>query len=154
MIEKEGRFGKFAACPNYPTCKNTSRLDAGKDEEKDSGKEIIADRKCRNCGGDMVLRKGVFGSFFACRDYPDCKTTMPYYKDSGIACPECGGRLLARQTKSKKTYFSCEKYPECEFSVWDIPQERRCPNCGGLVLKKKNKEYYYCNSKCGWSEGK
>ncbi|PKM62487.1 MAG: type I DNA topoisomerase [Firmicutes bacterium HGW-Firmicutes-21] len=157
MIEKAGRFGKFAACPNYPACKNTSRLDGA--GEKGSGddsaaKEVIADEKCRNCGEDMVLRRGAFGNFYACRNYPTCKTSIPFYKDSGILCPDCGKRILVKQTKSKKTYFSCESYPECSFSVWDIPQERVCPDCKGLVLKKKNKEYYYCKNQCGWSEGK
>ena len=154
MIIKEGRYGKFAACPNYPECKNTHKLDSADSKDKDPSKEVLADEKCKNCGADMVLRKGAFGSFFACRNYPDCKTTMPYYKDSGIACPDCGKRILMKQTKTKKTFYSCENYPECSFSVWDIPQEKRCPRCGDLVLKKKNKEFYYCRSKCGWSEGK
>ncbi|HAN21137.1 MAG: hypothetical protein A2Y15_02720 [Clostridiales bacterium GWF2_36_10] len=156
MIEKEGRFGKFAACPNYPTCKNTRRLDADEknSDENAKNKEIIADEKCKNCGEDMILRKGAFGTFYACRNYPTCKTTMPYYKDSGIACPDCGKRIFIKQTKNKKTYYSCESYPDCSFSVWDIPQDRRCPSCGGLVLKKKNKEYYYCKKECGWNEDK
>lgn len=154
MIVKEGRFGKFAACPNYPTCKNTRRLDSVEMKDGEPVPEVVADEKCKNCGEDMLLRKGAFGSFFACRNYPTCKTTLPFYKDSGIACPDCGKRILVKQTKTKKTYYSCENYPECSFSVWDIPQERRCPSCGGLVLKKKNKEIYYCKNECGWTEGK
>jgi len=154
MVVKQGRFGKFAACPNYPACKNTRKLESVSEESKeDKEKEVIADEKCKNCGADMVLRRSAFGYFFACRNYPECKTTMPYYKDTGIACPECGKRILQKQTKNRKTYYSCENYPECSFSVWDIPQERRCPQCGGLVLKKKSKEYYYCRN-CDWKEGK
>lgn len=154
MVVKQGRFGKFAACPNYPACKNTRKLESVSEESKeDKEKEVVADEKCKNCGADMVLRRSAFGYFFACRNYPECKTTMPYYKDTGIACPECGKRILQKQTKNRKTYYSCENYPECSFSVWDIPQERRCPQCGGLVLKKKSKEYYYCRN-CDWKEGK
>jgi DNA topoisomerase-1 len=155
MIVKQGRFGKFAACPNYPACKNTSKLESVPSGEngEEKAKEVIADVKCKNCGADMVLRRSAFGNFFACRNYPDCKTTMPYYKDTGITCPDCGKRILLKQTKNRKTYYSCENYPECSFSVWDIPQERRCPKCGGLVLKKKSKEYYYCRN-CDWNEGK
>ncbi len=79
MVEKTGRYGKFAACPNYPKCRNTKRLDAEpeKEEEKKSP-EVIADEKCPNCGNDMVLRKGPHGNFFACRNYPECKTAIPY----------------------------------------------------------------------------
>ncbi len=155
MIEKTGRYGKFAACPNYPKCRNTKRLDAEpeKNEEK-KAPEVIADEKCPNCGNDMVLRKGPHGNFFACRNYPECKTAIPYRRDSGVACPECGKRVMIKQTKSRKTYYACEDYPSCGFSSWDIPVERRCPQCGAPVLKKKNREMYYCKNECGWSEGK
>ncbi|MBR5858773.1 MAG: topoisomerase DNA-binding C4 zinc finger domain-containing protein, partial [Clostridia bacterium] len=157
MVEKNGRYGKFAACPNYPKCRNTKRLDgdspAAEQEEKKQP-EVIADEKCANCGSDMVLRKGPHGSFFACRNYPECKTAIPYRRDSGVNCPECGKRIMIKQTKSRKTYYACEDYPKCSFSSWDIPTERRCPQCNAPVLKKKNREHYYCKNDCGWSEGK
>ena len=102
----------------------------------------------------MVLRKGPHGNFFACRNYPECKTAIPYRRDSGIACPECGKRIMIKQTKSRKNYYCCEDYPECSFSSWDIPTDRRCPQCGAPVLKKKNREVFYCKNNCGWSEGK
>ncbi len=157
MIEKTGRYGKFAACPNYPKCRNTKRLDgdtAKPEQTEDKNVEVIADEKCPNCGNDMILRKGPHGNFFACRNYPECKTAMPYRRDSGVACPDCGKRIMIKQTKSRKTYYACEDYPKCEFSSWDIPTERRCPVCGAAVLKKKNREMYYCKNTCGWSEGK
>ncbi len=155
MIEKTGRYGKFAACPNYPRCRNTKRLDAQPEKEPEKKTaEVLADEKCPNCGSDMVLRKGPHGNFFACRNYPDCKTAMPYRRDSGIACPDCGKRIMVKQTKSRKTYYACEDYPKCGFSSWDIPTERRCPQCNAPVLKKKTRDHYYCKSECGWSEGK
>ena len=154
MIEKTGRYGKFAACPNYPRCRNTKPLggDADKNEEKTA--EVLADEKCPVCGNDMLLRKGPHGNFFACRNYPECKTAIPYRRDSGVACPDCGKRIMIKQTKSRKTYYACEDYPNCSFSSWDIPTDRRCPQCGEPVLKKKNGEIYYCKNKCGWSENK
>ena len=103
---------------------------------------------------EMVLRKGAYGGFFACRNYPECKTTLPIRKDSGVACPDCGKRIMIKQTKNRKTYYCCEAYPECSFSSWDLPTERKCPTCGGVVLKRKNREVYYCKNNCGWSEGK
>lgn len=157
MIEKTGRYGKFAACPNYPKCRNTKRLDGdapAPEKEEKKQPEVIADEKCANCGSDMVLRKGPHGSFFACRNYPECKTAIPYRRDSGVACPECGKRIMIKQTKSRKTYYACEDYPKCSFSSWDIPTERRCPQCNSPVLKKKNREFYYCKNECGWNEGK
>ena len=157
MIEKTGRYGKFAACPNYPKCRNTKRLDGdapAPEKEEKKQPEVIADEKCANCGSDLVLRKGPHGSFFACRNYPECKTAIPYRRDSGVACPECGKRVMIKQTKSRKTYYACEDYPKCSFSSWDIPTERRCPQCNSPVLKKKNREFYYCKNECGWNEGK
>ncbi len=159
MVEKTGKYGKFAACPNYPRCKNTKRLDEQQPEKVEEvpdkkAPEVLADEKCPNCGNDMLLRKGPHGNFFACRNYPECKTAIPYRRDSGIACPDCGKRIMIKQTKSRKTYYACEDYPNCSFSSWDVPTERRCPNCGEPVLKKKTREYYYCKNNCGWTEGK
>lgn len=149
MVERVGKFGKFAGCPNYPTCKNTKPLDATPESPK-----VPSEHNCPKCGKPMYLRKGMYGSFFACEDYPTCKSTMTYRKDIGINCPKCGKMLVVKQTKTKKTFYSCEDYPKCDFSSWDVPQERKCPSCGGLVLKKKNKEQYECYAKCGWSENK
>ena len=154
MVIREGRYGKFAACPNFPKCRNTRRLNDDA-TAAEGAEEVLADEKCPVCGSDMILKKGAYGSFYACRNYPDCKTTKPYYKDTGVACPQCGKRILVKQSRSRKTFYSCEDYPNCKFSVWDVPQQMKCPRCGGLVLKKKNKEHYYCyNEACGWSETK
>ena len=138
---------------------NTKRLDkdgksAAEPEETDPSKEIISDEKCPNCGSDMVLRKGAYGTFFACRNYPDCKTTKPYHKDTGFKCPLCGKKLVTKTSKSRRTFYSCEDYPNCSFSCWDIPTDETCPKCGAMVLKKKYKNIRYCSKNCGWtSEG-
>jgi len=50
-------------------------------------------------------------------------------------------------------FYSCEKYPDCKFSVWDMPVEKKCPKCGGLMLQKKGKDIIYCyNKDCGYQE--
>ena len=157
MVERTGKYGKFAACPNYPKCRNTKRLEIAPEKPEEEEKpqaEVLADEKCPKCGNDMLLRKGPHGNFFACRNYPECKTAIPYRRDSGIACPDCGKRIMVKQTKSRKVYYACEDYPKCGFSSWDLPTERRCPKCSAVVLKKKNREFYYCKNDCGWSEGK
>ena len=151
MVERVGKFGKFAGCPNYPTCKNTKPLD-GKAPAAES--PAPTDKTCPKCGKPMVIKRGAYGSFYACEDYPTCKSTMPIVKELGVGCPKCGKKIVIKTTKTKKTFYSCEDYPNCDFSSWDVPQERKCPNCGSLVLKKKNKELYECFAKCGWSEGK
>jgi DNA topoisomerase-1 len=147
MIEKSGRFGKFAACPNYPTCTNTKKLT--KTPEKAKPKEET-DKKCPKCGSDMVLRSGSYGSFYACSKYPECKTTLACIKETGVNCPKCGKRIIVKQGKNRRTFYSCEDYPNCDFSCWDIPQKESCPKCGAAVLKKKTKEVFYCSLNCGW----
>ena len=151
MIVKSGRFGKFAACPNYPECKNTKPLDANKQTEKKA--PVIADFKCEVCGGDMVQRHGKYGSFFACANYPKCKfIKQQQNKLEGVACPKCGGAILVRQGKNRSQFYSCEKYPECDWSSWDLPVAEKCPECGEMLYKKKSRPgALICKNKnCGY----
>lgn len=150
MVIKNGRFGKFAACPNYPTCKNTKTLtEDGKDTV--SKPEIKVDFKCEICGSDMVVRQGKFGDFYACSNYPKCKNTKAKDTKLDLNCPICGSEIVTKFTKSKKQFYSCSSFPKCKFSTWDIPTEEKCPVCSGMMLKKKNRDYSYCsNEKCGY----
>ena len=155
MIVKNGRFGKFAACPNYPTCKNTKPLNAPKAEAEGEAqtekKVVVADFKCEKCGGDMVLRTGRYGSFYACANYPTCAFTKPRTKDIGVPCPKCGGKVVMKYGKNKTVFYSCEKYPECDFSSWDMPVGEACPDCGGMLFRKKGKALIVCHDKaCGY----
>ena len=151
MIVKEGRYGKFAACPNYPDCKNTKPLTPKKTEPKKPAIVEGEQLKCDKCGADMVLRSGRFGSFFACSRYPECKNTKQIAKSTGIKCPDCGSDVVIKYGKSRKMFYSCEKYPECKFSAWDIPTEEKCPRCGDMLLRKKGKGLLYCrNAECGY----
>ena len=154
MVVKNGRFGKFAACPNYPECKNTKPL--GKDGQPVVKKEkelVAADFKCEICGGDMVLRTGRYGSFYACVNYPKCKSTKPHNKEIGVACPKCGSKIVTRYGKKKNIYYGCEKYPECDFSSWDLPLDKKCPDCGQMLFKKKGKNLIVCSNKdCNYKQ--
>lgn len=151
MIVKNGRFGKFAACPNYPQCKNTKPLTKpGEEEEQADNKKIIADFKCEKCGSDMVLRTGRYGSFFACVRYPECKFIKQKNKEIDVPCPKCGAPIVVKKSK-KSTFYSCSRYPECDFSSWDIPINEKCPSCGGQLFKKKGKALVVCNTDgCGY----
>ena len=157
MIVKNGRFGKFAACPNYPTCKSTKPLNTAKAPEQGEGaqtekKLVVADFKCEKCGGDMVLRTGRYGSFYACANYPTCAFTKPRTKDIGVPCPKCGGKVVMKYGKNKTVFYSCEKYPNCDFSSWDMPIGESCPGCGGMLYRKKGKALIVCHDKsCGYS---
>ena len=152
MIIKNGRFGKFAACPNYPKCKNTKTLDKDGNIQEPKKAEP-SNLKCELCGAEMVLRQGRYGDFYACSNYPKCKNTKTKEGNTDLLCPECSAKIVIKQTKSRKQFYSCSKYPECSFSTWDTPTNKKCPKCSGMLLEKKTKlkNYFYCyNKQCGY----
>ncbi len=144
MIVKNGRFGKFAACPNYPECKNTKPLT--KEAHTEIKPEASTDMICDNCGSPMVMRTGRFGSFYACSHYPECKTTRQITKDLGVDCPKCGAKVVIKKGKNRTVFYSCEKYPDCDFSSWDMPTNEKCPECGEMLYRKKGKSVLICKS--------
>ncbi len=153
MVYKSGRYGRFLACPNYPECKNTKAV--GKDgrpiEKKEETPEI-ADFKCELCGGDMVVRNGRYGSFYACANYPTCRFTKPKTTEIGVPCPKCGAKIITKYGKGK-VFYSCERYPDCDFSTWDMPLPEKCPECGDMLLYRKSKKTVFCrNRSCSYKE--
>lgn len=154
MVVRNGRFGKFAACPNYPTCRNTKPLTASGEEKNDGDKKepVQTDLKCDQCGAPMILRSGRYGSFYACSRYPECKFTKPRVRDTGVPCPDCGAKIVTKFGKNHTVFYSCEKYPECKFSSFDLPLNEQCPQCGKLLFRKKGKNLLVCHDKtCGYS---
>jgi len=142
MVIKNGRYGKFAACPNYPSCKNTKPLTkAGTAEQKEVK---LAPFKCEVCGSDMVVRSGRFGEFYACSRYPECKFTKQKVRSTGVQCPKCGGEIVTKWGKNRSVFYSCVRYPQCDFSSWDMPTAEKCPKCGGILYRKKGKNYLMC----------
>ncbi len=103
MVIKTGRFGRFLACPNYPTCKNTKPLEEDK-------KLIVA--KCPICGKNVRRLKSKKGKFFyGCEGYPDC-TYMSWNIPANEKCPNCGEEMIVKLYKNLKV-VSCTK---CNYS--------------------------------------
>ncbi len=156
MIVRSGRYGKFAACPNYPKCRNTKPLpgqekpdEEAKEEKKPEAKKPEVqktDLKCEICGGELVIRSGRYGSFYACSNFPSCRYTKPIVEETAGECPKCGGKLVKRRGRNKSVFYGCEKYPECDFSSWDIPTDEKCPKCGKALFRKKGKNMLVCVS--------
>ena len=95
---------------------------------------------CDKCGSAMIVKWGRYGKFIACGGFPECRNTKSYAKLVGVECPDCDGELVERRTRKGRTFFSCNKYPECEFSTWNRPIPQPCPECGGLLVEGgKNK---------------
>ncbi len=152
MVIKQGRFGEFAACPNFPECRNTKPIDKeGNAVIKEQVSPKKAEGVCEACGGDLVIRNGKFGDFVACANYPKCKYTKQILKPIGIACPKCNSQIVAVNGKRKNVFYSCEKHPECDFVSWDLPTKELCPECGNMLYVKKGKNLLVCHEKdCGY----
>jgi DNA topoisomerase-1 len=154
LVIKWGRMGEFLACPGYPECKNTKEFvrDAGTGAVR-VVEEVVTDESCPESGHPLVVKRGRFGRFLACSGYPDCRYTKAI--TTGIGCPQCGqGELAERRSKRGKIFFSCNRYPECTFALWDRPKPIRCPQCDYpfLVQKysKRTGAYLLCPNKCGY----
>lgn len=148
MVVKNGRFGRFAACPNYPECRNTKPLEKdGKTLKEQKKPEIVSGMVCEKCGGPMVQREGRYGSFFACANYPKCTYTKQPVNELEVHCPLCGKKLVTKRGKNRSVFYSCSGYPECSFSSWDLPTREKCPRCGGMLFVKKGKNLLVCHNK-------
>jgi len=122
LVIKWGKHGSFIACTGYPDCTYTRELtvdlpDVDKADLSEQGEEEY----CQNCGRPMVLKKGRFGTFYACSGYPDCKTT----KQIGGAqkkpdqpleelCPQCGNHMVLKSGRFGE-FTACSNYPTCKY---------------------------------------
>ena len=89
---------------------------------------------CPDCGKPLVVKTGRFGKFVACSGYPECRHTESFQVKTGITCPECKqGELVQRVSKKKRTFYGCNRYPDCEFATNLKPISTACPQCGGLL---------------------
>jgi len=88
---------------------------------------------CPECGKPMVIKYGRYGKFIACSGYPDCKYTKPFLIKVGVKCPQCGGEIVQKVSKKKRTFYGCSNYPNCTFALNLKPLPKPCPKCGGLL---------------------
>ena len=95
---------------------------------------------CPNCGSALVIRKGKYGEFTACSNYPDCTYIKKEEKDIKeiMNCPKCDGKIVEKKTKKGKVFYGCSNFPKCKIAVWDLPTGNICPKCGGLIVEKKD----------------
>jgi DNA topoisomerase-1 len=131
MVLKKGRFGTFYACTGYPDCKTTKPI-GGTQKKADQP----LDEKCPQCGSNLVLKTGRYGEFTACSNYPACKYVKQ--KTIGVKCPECSeGEIIERRSRKGKTFYGCNRYPDCRFVAWGKPVAEKCPQCGSPYLVEK-----------------
>ncbi len=136
---KLGKRGKFIACTGFREgCKYTRNLENTGAEE--AAEPEVSDEKCDKCGQPMLIKSGRYGKYLACSGYPTCKNIQPLNKPkgTGVSCPECKqGELTEKKSRYGKMFYSCNRYPDCKFALWDPPVPQPCPKCGFPVLVKK-----------------
>jgi len=160
MIIKWGRRGEFLACRGYPDCKNTKNFKRDEDGTIRPVEPETTDEVCEKCGKLMQVRFGRFGKFLGCSGYPECRNMQPIHKPvpTGVKCLGCGeGELMERRSRRGKLFYSCNRYPACQFVAWDKPIPQPCPKCGaGFITEKVTKRYgtvrRCVKDECGWQE--
>lgn len=110
---------------------------------------------CPLCGKPLVVRRGRYGEFVGCSGYPECKYIKPTEKNEpqsiGVPCPKCGeGEIVEKKTRRGKIFYGCNRYPDCDFALWDKPTGEKCPKCDSLMVQKGKK--IKCSS-CDYVEG-
>ncbi len=133
---KWGRNGKFLACENYPECTGSEDFKQHLDGTLEIVPKKYANEPCPECGKRMVIKKGKYGRFLACEEYPNCKASLPYTID--VICPECKvGKFAEKKSRYGKIFYGCSNYPDCSNAVWAMPYKFICQFCGYPVMVEK-----------------
>lgn len=146
LVIKLGRSGRFLACSGFPECRYTEPLSAEEQPEPE-----VSEEKCDKCGAPMLIKMGRYGKFLACSAYPGCKNIQPLVKPKSldITCPECKeGVLMEKKSRYGKIFYSCSRYPQCKYALWDQPVNEPCPKCGHPVIVEKVTKRYGTFRKC------
>ena len=136
------------------------KISAGKTGIKSLKTATPIGEKCPECGSELVLRKGRYGEFIACSNFPKCKYSRNVAKESeksaetgtataakpkrelkklDVPCPKCGGEIVERFSRRGK-FYGCANYPKCDFISNYEPVAQKCDECGGDMIKKELKK--------------
>jgi len=151
-----GRRGRFVGCTGYPECDYTRNLG----EDSSSEPEIVEGRSCPECESDLVIKQGRYGKFIGCSSYPNCKFIEPLIKpeDTEVECPKChDGSILKRRSRRGKTFYSCSRYPDCDYAIWNEPLNEPCPKCDWPIVsikttKRRGTEKVCPQAECDFAE--
>lgn len=154
-----GKRDRFIGCTGYPDCSYTRAL-AEKAEQASLDAEVVEGRSCPDCGGQLKIKHGRYGKFIGCGNYPKCKHIESLNKpvDTGVECPECQkGKMVKRQSRRGRVFFSCSRYPDCKYAVWNEPIAQACPKCAWPMMsvkktKKRGTELVCPRQTCGYVE--
>ncbi len=154
-----GKRDRFIGCTGYPDCSYTRAMEE-QPEEASHDAELVEGKTCPDCGGQLKIKHGRYGKFIGCGNYPKCKHIESLNKpaDTGVECPECKqGKVVKRQSRRGRIFFSCSRYPDCKYAVWNEPIAKSCPKCAWPMLtikktKKRGTELVCPRQTCGFVE--
>ncbi|MEG0576524.1 MAG: type I DNA topoisomerase [Bacilli bacterium] len=95
---------------------------------------------CPLCNHPLVIRKGRYGEFTACSNFPECKYIKAQEREVKeiVKCPNCDeGMIVEKKSKRGKIFYGCNNYPKCKTAYWDLPVGELCPKCNKMLTKKK-----------------
>ena len=154
MIVRTNRFGsQFLGCSGYPECKTILSLDKSGAVINNNEAPKKSEEKCEKCGGDLYIKIGPYGRYTECEN---CKDRKSIVKSTGVTCPKCGeGEIIERKSKRGVVFYGCNKYPDCDYVLWNEPTGEKCPDCGSLLTKRtlKSGEVIECSNRaCGYKQ--
>ncbi len=123
-----------------------------KDVSKKEYTEEPTNKKCPKCAAPLLIRMGRYGKFYACSKFPECKHTESLPENAlNVKCPKCpDGQLVEKRTSKRKIFYGCNKYPACDFALWDKPTGEKCPKCGSLLVETKRKQIKCSSKECDY----
>ncbi|MEH2922862.1 topoisomerase DNA-binding C4 zinc finger domain-containing protein [Samsonia erythrinae] len=153
LVIRSGRLGPFLGCSAYPACEFIRPLKAQADGHV---VKVLEGQLCPLCQSTLVLRQGRYGMFIGCGNYPECHHTEAIDRpdETAIRCPQCHeGILLQRKSRYGKVFHSCDRYPDCQFTLNHKPIAGECAFCHYPLLFEKKTAHgskVFCASKlCG-----
>jgi len=131
------------------------KITEGKKSIKSQKMAIPTGEFCPKCNSELLRRKGRFGEFIACSNFPKCKYTTdldgnppPEPEKTDIVCSKCGEFMVIKDSKRGK-FLACSAYPKCKNAQPLVPPRELdipCPKCGSKILEKEGKRgtFYGC----------
>ena len=133
------------------------KITDGKTNIKSQKMAIPTGKMCPKCGHELLRRKGRYGEFIACSNFPKCKYTTdlegnapPEPEKTDKVCDKCGEMMVIKDSKRGK-FYACSAYPKCKNAQPLIPPRELdipCPKCGSKILEKEGKRgtFYGCSN--------
>ncbi len=124
------------------------RIEKGKKDIKSLKQAIPTGEDCPKCGSELLLRKGRYGEFIACSNFPKCKYTKntdgtepEQPEETDEVCEKCGSPMVIKDSRRGK-FLACSAYPKCKNAKSLTPPREldvSCPLCGGKIQEREGK---------------